>query len=136
MSEISHSQPVGIEPATQDAITSVRSRSALRSLFAFRGTPSPSLEIAIGVATAVLVLGGWEICSSVGVISPQFLPSPSRVSAAMWTMFEYQHLAWHAWVSIARVWIAFLIAAVMAVPIGILMSSYRIVGASLEPLID
>ena len=31
---------------------------------------------------------------------------------------------------------AFLLAAAMAIPIGILMSSYRIVGASLEPIVD
>jgi NitT/TauT family transport system permease protein len=41
-----------------------------------------------------------------------------------------------AGISILRVWGAFLLAAVMAVPLGILMSSYRIIGAAFEPLID
>jgi NitT/TauT family transport system permease protein len=45
-------------------------------------------------------------------------------------------LAMHAGISTHRVWIAFLISAVMAIPIGILMSSYRIVGAALEPVVD
>ncbi len=51
-------------------------------------------------------------------------------------MLAEQDLLWHAGVSTLRVWIAFLIAAVMAVPVGILMGSIRIVGAALEPLID
>jgi NitT/TauT family transport system permease protein len=42
----------------------------------------------------------------------------------------------HAGISTLRVWAAFLIAAAMAIPIGILMSSYRVVGAALEPVVD
>src|SRR4029434_4246979 len=69
-------------------------------------------------------------------IAPTFLPSPTAVFTATWSMFTTQHLLWHAAISTWRVWLAFLIAAIMAIPIGILMSSYRIVGASLEPVID
>jgi NitT/TauT family transport system permease protein len=58
------------------------------------------------------------------------------VLQALWTMITTQDLLWHALVSTLRVWGAFLLAAVMAIPVGILMSSYRIVGASLEPIID
>ena len=39
-------------------------------------------------------------------------------------------------ISVARVWVAFLASAVIAIPLGVLMSSYRAVGASSEPLID
>ena len=38
--------------------------------------------------------------------------------------------------SILRVAAAFLLSVAMAVPIGILMSSYRVVGAALEPVVD
>jgi NitT/TauT family transport system permease protein len=58
------------------------------------------------------------------------------VLQALWTMITTQDLLWHALVSTLRVWGAFLLAAIMAIPVGILMSSYRIVGASLEPIID
>ncbi|HJP10940.1 MAG TPA: ABC transporter permease [Arenicellales bacterium] len=40
------------------------------------------------------------------------------------------------WISVARVWGAFLMSAIMAIPIGIWMSSYRIVGALTEPIVD
>jgi NitT/TauT family transport system permease protein len=58
------------------------------------------------------------------------------VFAALWNMLVNQSLLYHTGVSAARVWGAFLIAAVMAIPVGIMMSSYRIVGASLEPVVD
>ena len=39
-------------------------------------------------------------------------------------------------ISVARVWAAFLASAVIAIPLGILMSGYRAIGAVPEPLID
>ena len=108
----------------------------MRELFKFRGASSTGAEVAIGIFAAALVLGLWEWAARAGLIAPQFLPSPSRVLAALWTMLTTQHLLWHAAISSLRVWGAFLLAAVMAIPIGIMMSSYRIVGAALEPIID
>ena len=108
----------------------------IRDLFSFRGRATAGTEITIGILMALLVLLLWEAVARAGLVLPQFLPSPTNVLVAMWTMVTTQHLLWHAAISSVRVWNAFLIAAAMAVPIGILMSSYRIVGAALEPIID
>lgn len=105
-------------------------------LFSFRGKASARAEIFLGVAAAAAVLALWEAVARAGLIQPQFLPAPSKVVQALWTMTAQQNLLWHALISTLRVWVAFLLAAVMAVPIGILMSSYRVIGASLEPIID
>ena len=110
--------------------------AGVSGLFTFRGRGSPTTEIAVSIAAAVLVLAIWEFASRMGWIAPQFLPSPSSVISALWFMATEQNLGWHVAVSFGRVWTAFLLAAVMAIPIGILMSSYRIVGAALEPMID
>jgi NitT/TauT family transport system permease protein len=106
------------------------------SLFKFRGHARAGLEIAVGSVAAILLLVIWELVARSGLIAPQFLPSPSAVVVALWTMFAEQSLLWHSLVSTIRVWSAFALAAIMAIPIGMLMSSYRIVGASLEPVID
>lgn len=106
------------------------------NLFVFRGRASPAAEFVVSVAAAALVVLVWEAAARAEIIAPQFLPSPSRVLSALWTMLTEQNLLWHSAVSAGRVWAAFLIAAVMAIPIGMLMSSYRIVGAALEPMID
>ncbi|RUW23825.1 ABC transporter permease subunit, partial [Mesorhizobium sp. M1E.F.Ca.ET.041.01.1.1] len=94
------------------------------------------VELFVGIGAAVLVIAAWEATARSGIIAPQFLPSPTKVVAALWTMLTGQNLVWHVAVSTARVWLAFLLAAAMAIPIGILMSSYRIIGAALEPMID
>ena len=105
-------------------------------LFAFRGKSSARTDLLLGLAVAAVLILVWEAASRAGLVQPQFLPAPSRVVSAMWTMTTSQNLLWHALVSTMRVWAAFLLAAAMAIPIGILMSSYRIIGASLEPTID
>jgi NitT/TauT family transport system permease protein len=108
----------------------------LRELFAFRGLPQRVPELIIGIIASALVIALWQIASTEGFTNPRFLPPPSDVIAAFWTQLTTQNLAWHAWVSTERVWIAFLLSAILAIPIGMLMSSYRIIGASAEPLID
>ncbi|MCR5944224.1 ABC transporter permease [Brucella anthropi] len=107
-----------------------------RNLVVFRGKADPYAEACVSIAAAVAILFVWESAARSGAVSPQFLPAPSRVFSAFWTMLTQQHLLYHTGISAARVWGAFLVAAVMAIPIGILMSSYRIIGAALEPVVD
>lgn len=86
-------------------------------------------------ATLALILV-WETASRSGLVSERFLPAPSVVTGTLWMMVTERDLLYHAGVSTLRVWAAFLLAAAMAVPIGILMGSFRWVGAALEPIID
>ena len=104
-------------------------------LFTFRGKSSARADIMLGLGVAAALILAWEAVARAGFIQPQFLPAPSRVLGALWSMTTTQGLLWHAFVSTMRVWVAFLLAAAMAIPIGIMMSSYRVVGASLEPTI-
>ena len=107
-----------------------------RNLFKFRGHASPFAEFLVGVLAASALLLVWEIAGRMEFVRPQFLPPPSRVLSALWNLLVNQDLNGHTVVSSLRVWAAFLIAAAMAIPLGMLMSSYRIVGAALEPMID
>ena len=86
----------------------------IRDLLVFRGRASPSLELAVGVIAAVVLVGIWEFAARVGWVTPQFLPSPSRVVQALWRMLTAEGLLWHAAISTMRVWAAFLLAAAMA----------------------
>lgn len=90
----------------------------------------------ISVVASIAIVALWEFTARLGLTAPMFFPAPSAIVAAMGRMFSEQHLLYHAGVSTARVWAAFLLAAVMAIPIGMLMSGYRVVGAALEPTVD
>ncbi len=96
----------------------------------------PSRKAVIGATSTLTLLLVWELVSRSGVVSERFLPAPTTVLATLWSMIFGRDLLWHAGVSTLRVWTAFLLAAAMAVPIGIMMGSFRWVGAALEPIVD
>ncbi len=108
----------------------------LPRLFVFRGTLPARTSRSIAVGSCVVVLGLWELLVDLGVTSSVFLPSPSNIAATMWQMTMSGVLIENSGISIARVMVAFTLSAVMAIPLGILMSVYRPVGAALEPLVD
>lgn len=116
--------------------TATRRRAAWRELFAFRGRSRGDLQIWIGIGAFAVVLAIWLLVTELRLVHPQFLPSPRAVVGAWMSLFQNAGYLGDIGISIARVWIAFLAAAVIAIPLGILMSSYRIVGAASEPLID
>ena len=63
-------------------------------------------------------------------LAAAILPSPQAVLAAWIGLFGSAGYLADIGISVARVWIAFLASAVVAIPLGVLMSSYRAVGAS------
>jgi NitT/TauT family transport system permease protein len=99
--------------------------------------PAPAdLELWLGIGAFVFVVALWLLITELGLVHPQFLPSPWAVLSSWAALVENAGYLTDIGISIARVWVAFLVAAVMAIPIGVLMSSYRVMGAVSEPLID
>jgi NitT/TauT family transport system permease protein len=104
--------------------------------FAFRGDLSRGAYVATAIIASLAVLAIWELSTRLGWINAIFLPPPSTTFATLWNMVLNKNLLMHAGISTLRVWAAFLLSVVMAVPIGIAMSSFRGVGAALEPIVD
>jgi NitT/TauT family transport system permease protein len=112
-----------------------RQSNPWRDLFVFRARTRPDIEIWVGIAAFVVVIGAWLLATELGLVQAQFLPSPLAVLEAWAGLFQNDYDQ-DIGISIGRVWIAFGAAAVIAIPLGMLMSSYRAVGAFSEPLID
>jgi NitT/TauT family transport system permease protein len=106
-----------------------------RDLFMFGAKPDHRVELWVGVGAFLVVLLAWIAVTARGLAQPQFLPSPQAVLVAWVGLFRGGYLA-DIGISVARVWVAFLLSAVVAIPLGVLMSSYRAVGAFTEPLVD
>lgn len=115
---------------------SARRPTARRGPFRLRAPLPRGWDAAVAVGASLAILAVWEIIARLGLTTPLFFPAPSTILSAMARMISDQNLLWHAWVSTLRVWGAFLLAAVMAIPIGVAMSGYRVVGAALEPAVD
>jgi len=108
----------------------------LSALFAVRAPLSRRAGLAIALSASLATLLLWEASVRLGWVNATFLPPPSTVLATLWQMVVGGHLLWQAGISTLRVWVAFLLATIMAVPLGIVMSSFRPIGAALEPIVD
>jgi len=106
------------------------------SLFAFRKALPHRTKIALGTFGFILFLTAWQLTATSGIIRPEFLPTPLAVAEAFVRLFVDRDFASDIAISVGRVWFAFMLSVVIAVPLGLLMSTYRAVGALLEPFID
>lgn len=105
-------------------------------LLGFRTSLARRTELLLGLAGLVFFIGLWHAVAVSGLVKPQFLPTPWAVVEAFWRLFTERDFAVDILISIARVWTAFALSVVIAVPLGLMMSSYRAVGATLEPFVD
>lgn len=103
---------------------------------------TPRREIPAGVsrAASLLVAGGilaaWAILTYGGFVDTTFFPKPHEVVTAFWKTLMDGTLAKHTWSSLVVINLGFFLSSIVAVPLGILMGSYRIVQAALEPVVN
>jgi NitT/TauT family transport system permease protein len=90
--------------------------------------------ISIGAFVVLLLL--WALVTLGGLVSPLFLPSPVAVFQRLVTQLQNGELLSDAAVSVYRIGAGFLLATVVAIPVGVLIGTSRHIEAALEPLID
>lgn len=103
--------------------------------------PGSGKTLGVTIATIAILLLGWWLITARAWIEPLFLPSPAAVWLAAVQAWNgniqgglplLQHLAW----SLLRVFGAFFLAAISAVPLGLLMGTNRIVRGIFDPLLE
>jgi NitT/TauT family transport system permease protein len=87
-------------------------------------------------AVFALLLVAWIVVTALELVNPLFLPGPTDVASRLFELGEDGTLWGDASVSIYRIMVGFVIATVMAVPLGIVMGTYRFWEAVFEPLTD
>ena len=108
----------------------------IRSLFDYRGSSSSRVDVVLAVVAFTGFIGLWYVVSLLEFVPQRFLPTPDKVVAALYKMLVEQDFLEDIGISVTRVWVAFMMSAVTAIPVGIWMSSYRIVGTLTEPIVD
>ena len=80
----------------------------------------------------LIPLALWSILTYGNILSSDFLPAPTTVIAALWTMLTQNNFIVDIWASTYRIFLGFIISAVVGVPLGILIGSFRSVQALFE----
>jgi NitT/TauT family transport system permease protein len=114
-----------------------RGRAALRNGLRPQ-TPIPRSHYAtIAIASVGLLFGLWALLSYGGFVQPAyFLPTPTEVLSSAVRMLLDGSLIEHAWASISVIVTGWALAALLAVPFGILMGSFKFFEALFEPVVN
>ena len=90
----------------------------------------------LGVGFFVLFVLVWAGFTLGGLVSPTFLASPATMAREGWLLFTEYNFLHDIGMTVWRVFGGFLLASVIAVPLGIAMGAYKGVEAFFEPFVS
>src|SRR5712672_3028420 len=93
-------------------------------------------RIVLGVAFFVGFVALWFLLTWSGAVPRVFLASPLQTLLSGWDLFATQKFGFDVGMTIWRVVGGFLMAAVIAVPLGIAMGAYKPIEAFFEPFVS
>jgi len=90
-----------------------------------------------GVSTTVLLIAlSWSVLTYGGLVLPLFLPAPTDVIRAAAALLREGSLQIHTMASLTVILTGWALAVLIAVPLGILMGTLKLVEALVEPIIN
>lgn len=93
------------------------------------------LAILLGAIPFLAVCALWSAVTYGGFVQPFFLPTPTALARGLWTLFTERGFALDVLISIGRVLAGFLIAVILAIPLGIAVGLSRKMEAIIEPIV-
>ena len=99
------------------------------------GAHPKSLYFVLALSSFAFFLIIWSILTYGGFVDPLFLPSPGRVFRAGVDLFVELGFTTDILNSVYRVMMGFIIAAIIGVPFGLLMGTFKVAEAFTEPVV-
>ena len=97
---------------------------------------APGTRIVLGIAFFVLFVAVWSAATLGGFVSKTFLADPITMVRSGWTLLTEMGFAGDIGMTVWRVLGGFAIAAVLALPLGVMMGAYKPVEAFFEPFVS
>ncbi|MQA74347.1 MAG: ABC transporter permease subunit [Solirubrobacterales bacterium] len=107
-----------------------------RKLFQLYSPIQPRTYLIIAILSFAALLGGWWLAAELDLAKDIFLPTPADVWRSAVDAAKDGTLWDDARASFVRITIGFSISTVLALPIGILIGTYRAAEAVIEPSVD
>ncbi|MFM1655155.1 ABC transporter permease [Brevibacillus sp. B_LB10_24] len=104
-------------------------------LFAPKKEIPRKVYVLAGVVVFLVFLALWSALTYGGVVNPLFLPPPDKIVRTAIALFSDGEIFADIGISFTRVFLGFVAAAVIAVPLGTLMGTLRIAEGAFEPFI-
>jgi NitT/TauT family transport system permease protein len=97
---------------------------------------APGARIALGVAFFVVFVAAWSLATFGGYVQKTFLADPLTMLRSGWTLLTEMGFLGDIGMTVWRVVGGFVIAALLALPLGVMMGAYKPVEAFFEPFIS
>ena len=94
-----------------------------------------SLYLILALSSFAFFLIVWSILTYGGLVDPLFLPSPGRVFQAGVDLFAELGFTADILNSVYRVMLGFIVAALIGVPLGLFMGTFKVAEAFTEPVV-
>lgn len=104
--------------------------------FAIRQPLGGGRTLFLGIAVWVIFFAAWEFLVLSGWVSPLLLPAPHQVLVALYDLIANDGFLYDIGISIMRIVISFLIACAVAIPLGIMMGTFKAVEAFANPFVS
>lgn len=92
-------------------------------------------ERVLSVVSPLALLALWEVASRAGLVDTRFFSRPSWILVSFWDLLRSGELVRHVAISLMRVMVGFVAAAIPGVLLGLTMGLFRPVRAAAEPII-
>src|SRR3954452_17906 len=97
---------------------------------------SNSTKAVLGLLFFILFFAAWAYATLGGYVSKTFLADPLTMIREGWLLLTKHGFLYDIGMTIGRVLGGFALAALVAVPVGILMGAYKPIEAFLEPFVS
>ena len=97
---------------------------------------APGTRVVLGVSFFVLFVAVWAAVTFSGFVSKTFLADPLQMLRSGWILLTEMGFAYDIGMTVWRVLGGFVIAAALAVPLGVAMGAYKPIEAFFEPFVS
>ncbi len=97
---------------------------------------APNARLALGIAFFVLFVALWSLATFGGFVQKTFLADPLMMLKSGWVLLTQMGFATDIGMTVWRVLGGFLLATVVALPLGVLMGAYKPIEAFFEPFVS
>src|SRR4029450_8530636 len=97
---------------------------------------SNAARVFLGILFFVLFFAAWAFATLGGFVSKTFLAAPLTLLEEGWLLLTRHGFLLDIGVTVSRVFGGFVLAALVAVPLGILMGAYKPIEAFFEPSVS
>jgi len=96
----------------------------------------PRARVTLGIGFFVVFFVAWGAVTLGGLVPKTFLADPLTMVRSGWTLLIEQGFGWDIGMTVWRVLGGFVIAAIVALPLGVAMGAYKPIEAFFEPFVS